>query len=71
LLGFCSNIYWFNFCFYQLSSPAFDSQVLSAAWPLETPLAHAIFKDTGKKLTVQYLDVLPLGFKIQHLGSKV
>lgn len=55
----------------QVSSPAYGTQVLSAAWPLETPLAHALFKDTGKKLTVQYLDVLPLGFKIQHLGSKV
>jgi len=56
---------------FQLSSPTFGTQVVSAYWPLETPLAQAIFKETGKKLTVQYLDVLPLGFKIQHLGSKV
>ncbi|KAG2188640.1 hypothetical protein INT44_001395 [Umbelopsis vinacea] len=55
---------------FEVSSPTYGTQVLSAAWPLETPLAHALFKDTGKKLTVQYLDVLPLGFKIQHLGSK-
>ncbi|KAJ2957815.1 hypothetical protein NQZ79_g6558 [Umbelopsis isabellina] len=55
---------------FELETPEYGKRVVSANWPLETPLAHAIFKETGKNLTVQYLDVLPLGFKLQHLGSK-
>jgi propionyl-CoA carboxylase alpha chain len=41
----------------------------SIDWRLESPLIHAKFN--GDPLTVQYLDSLPLGYQLQHYGTKV
>ncbi|KAG0304811.1 hypothetical protein BGZ98_004990 [Dissophora globulifera] len=41
----------------------------SAHWPLESPLITNKFDD-GEEVTLQYLDTLPLGFRVQHLGTK-
>ena len=42
---------------------------VSADWTLESPLINA--KIGEKNLVVQYLDVLPLGFRLCHYGTKV
>ncbi|KAI9593210.1 carbamoyl-phosphate synthase L chain, ATP binding domain-containing protein [Syncephalis fuscata] len=37
-------------------------------WTLESPLVHLNY--AGKRVTIQYLDVLPLGYVLQHYGTK-
>ncbi|KAJ3088438.1 hypothetical protein HK102_008735 [Quaeritorhiza haematococci] len=48
--------------------------VVSADWSIGTPLINAVFKEgattPNKELTVQYLDTLPLGMRVQFCGSK-
>ena len=38
-------------------------------WTLESPLVHLDY--AGKRVTIQYLDVQPLGYVLQHYGTKV
>ncbi|KAG9303648.1 hypothetical protein G9A89_018545 [Geosiphon pyriformis] len=47
--------------------------LIDASWPLESPLIDAHFQipdQSDEKITVQYLDPLPVGFRLQHLGTK-
>jgi propionyl-CoA carboxylase alpha chain len=46
---------------------------VSADWPLESDLIHATFEqgDATSTCTVQYLNNLALGFRLQHYGTKV
>ncbi|CAG8581715.1 13382_t:CDS:10 [Ambispora leptoticha] len=41
-------------------------------WPLESPLIHAHFQTPNKNevLTIQYVDPLALGFRLQYMGTK-
>ncbi|KAK9761598.1 hypothetical protein K7432_013381 [Basidiobolus ranarum] len=41
---------------------------VEASWDLESPLVNA--RVNSKEVSVQYLDSLPLGFKLQHYGTK-
>ncbi|KAI8930326.1 carbamoyl-phosphate synthase L chain, ATP binding domain-containing protein [Entophlyctis helioformis] len=45
---------------------------VSADWAIESPLVHANLVADGVKsaVVVQYLDSLPLGFRLQHYGTK-
>ncbi|RKP25228.1 hypothetical protein SYNPS1DRAFT_29031 [Syncephalis pseudoplumigaleata] len=45
-----------------------DPVVVKMRWQLESPLMHLDYQ--GKQVTIQYLDVLPLGYMLQHYGSK-
>jgi propionyl-CoA carboxylase alpha chain len=42
---------------------------VSIDWTLEAPIINAVVG--GTPITVQYLDVLPLGYRLQYLGTKV
>ncbi|KAL1920259.1 uncharacterized protein VTP21DRAFT_1405 [Calcarisporiella thermophila] len=52
-----------------ISTADLPPTVVSSQWPIESPLVEADF-ESGEHLTVQYLDVLPMGFRLQHLGTK-
>ncbi|KAG0223375.1 hypothetical protein BGW42_005921 [Actinomortierella wolfii] len=54
---------------FEISTPGMASFRTSAAWPLESPLITNKFNN-GEEVTLQYLDTLPLGFRVQHLGTK-
>ncbi|KAJ1339550.1 hypothetical protein BSLG_005797 [Batrachochytrium salamandrivorans] len=50
-----------------------ESVTVSANWALESPLINAKLVHDGadSSVVVQYLESLPLGFRLQHYGSKV
>ena len=58
----------------ELTEDGFQARVngkslpVHADWLLESPLVHAQVGD--QPITVQYLDSLPLGFRLSYLGSK-
>ncbi|KAF9917895.1 hypothetical protein BX616_010972 [Lobosporangium transversale] len=54
---------------FEIHTPGMAPFKTSARWPLESPLITNKF-DNGEEVTVQYLDALPLGFRVQHLGTK-
>ncbi|KAG0222866.1 hypothetical protein BGW41_005842 [Actinomortierella wolfii] len=54
---------------FEISTPGMAPFRTSAAWPLESPLITNKFNN-GEEVTLQYLDTLPLGFRVQHLGTK-
>eukprot|EP00842_Homolaphlyctis_polyrhiza_P003497 jgi/Hompol1/4148/HPOL_003495-RA len=45
---------------------------VDADWPLESPIINAALTSDGKAscAVLQYLDSLPLGFRLQHYGTK-
>lgn len=45
------------------------SVTVTLQWTLESPLVHLDYQ--GKQITIQYLDILPLGYVLQHYGTKV
>ncbi|CAG8512757.1 11136_t:CDS:10 [Diversispora eburnea] len=48
-------------------------KVITTEWPLETPLINAHISDLNQKkktVTVQYLDPLPVGFRLRYVGTK-
>jgi len=47
--------------------------VVSGDWTLETPLIRATVEGDGKtrKFVTQYLDALPIGFRLSFMGTKV
>ncbi|KAH6576688.1 hypothetical protein BASA61_006335 [Batrachochytrium salamandrivorans] len=49
-----------------------ESVTVAADWALDSPLINASFTQGGaeSKVVVQYLDSLPLGFRLQHYGTK-
>ncbi|KAJ8323771.1 hypothetical protein O5D80_007657 [Batrachochytrium dendrobatidis] len=49
-----------------------ESVTVSANWALESPLINAKLVHDGadSSVVVQYLESLPLGFRLQHYGSK-
>ncbi|CAG8508443.1 3920_t:CDS:2 [Acaulospora colombiana] len=51
-----------------------QTSTIRAQWPLESPLINAYVHDNNHDgesvITTQYLDALPLGFRLQYLGSK-
>ena len=46
---------------------------VAADWALESPLIHAELSQGSEtsNVTVQYVEPIPLGFKLQHYGTKV
>ncbi|KAG0079609.1 hypothetical protein BGZ92_000962 [Podila epicladia] len=54
---------------FEIHTPGMAPFKTSAHWPLESPLITNTF-DNGEEVTLQYLDTLPLGFRVQHLGTK-
>ncbi|KAI1295897.1 hypothetical protein EDD11_007694 [Mortierella claussenii] len=54
---------------FKIHTPDMAPFKTSARWPLESPLITNKF-DGGEEVTLQYLDTLPLGFRVQHLGTK-
>lgn len=47
--------------------------MINAQWPLESSLINAQLHDPNqskKSVTVQYLDPLPVGFRLQYMGTK-
>jgi propionyl-CoA carboxylase alpha chain len=47
--------------------------IIDAHWPLESPLINAqlhVPNQPERSVTVQYLDPLPVGFRLQHMGTK-
>ncbi|RUS15913.1 hypothetical protein BC937DRAFT_91815 [Endogone sp. FLAS-F59071] len=55
---------------FEITTSGLPTTLVSASWPLESHLVNASFVATGEAMTVQYLDPLPLGFRLQHLGTK-
>lgn len=49
------------------------SVVLNAEWANESPLIHASLKDGAdtSNVTVQYVEPISLGMRLQHYGTKV
>ncbi|KAJ3299794.1 hypothetical protein HK104_006923 [Borealophlyctis nickersoniae] len=45
------------------------SVAVEADWALESPLVNATL-DGSREVTIQYLDQIPLGFVLQHYGTK-
>ncbi|KAI7829499.1 carbamoyl-phosphate synthase L chain, ATP binding domain-containing protein [Gamsiella multidivaricata] len=54
---------------FEIHTPGMAPFKTSTHWPLESPLISQKF-DNGEEVTLQYLDTLPLGFRVQHLGTK-
>ncbi|KAG0217819.1 carbamoyl-phosphate synthase L chain, ATP binding domain-containing protein [Mortierella sp. GBAus27b] len=54
---------------FEIHTPGLAPFKTSAHWPLESPLITNSF-DNNEEVTIQYLDTLPLGFRLQHLGTK-
>ncbi|KAG0282250.1 hypothetical protein BGZ96_000658 [Linnemannia gamsii] len=54
---------------FEIHTPGLAPFKTAAYWPLESPLITNKF-DNGEEVTLQYLDTLPLGFRVQHLGTK-
>ncbi|CAJ0823642.1 13029_t:CDS:2, partial [Entrophospora sp. SA101] len=56
------------------SSTRFPKTNITARWPLESPLVNAHFQQQEnqkeKNITVQYLQPLPVGLRLQHVGTK-
>ncbi|CAG8531707.1 6483_t:CDS:2 [Paraglomus brasilianum] len=58
---------------FQIKTPNHPVTVVRSDWPLESPLIDAHFhSDDGEEKTiiVQYVDPLPLGFRLQRHGTK-
>ncbi|RHZ79324.1 hypothetical protein Glove_149g52 [Diversispora epigaea] len=50
-----------------------EQKVITTEWPLETPLINAhisVLDQKRKTVTVQYLDPLPVGFRLRYAGTK-
>ncbi|KAK3807348.1 MAG: carbamoyl-phosphate synthase L chain, ATP binding domain-containing protein [Benniella sp.] len=54
---------------FEIHTPGLAPFKTAARWPLESPLITNTF-DNNEEITLQYLDTLPLGFRLQHLGTK-
>ncbi|KAF9363091.1 hypothetical protein BGX34_004884 [Mortierella sp. NVP85] len=54
---------------FEIHTPGLAPFKTAARWPLESPLITNTF-DNNEEVTLQYLDTLPLGFRLQHLGTK-
>ncbi|KAG0265583.1 hypothetical protein DFQ27_000533 [Actinomortierella ambigua] len=54
---------------FEISTPGMAPFRSSTAWALESPLITNTFGN-GEEVTLQYLETLPLGFRVQHLGTK-
>ncbi|KAI8052014.1 carbamoyl-phosphate synthase L chain, ATP binding domain-containing protein [Syncephalis plumigaleata] len=65
----------------RISNPSFEGEhvfkvavdeqapvTVKLQWTLESPLVHLDYQ--GKQITIQYLDILPLGYVLQHYGTK-
>nr|CAG8540177.1 3995_t:CDS:2 [Entrophospora candida]CAG8586213.1 3242_t:CDS:2 [Entrophospora candida] len=56
------------------SSTRFPKTNITARWQLESPLVNAHFQQQEnqkeKNITVQYLQPLPVGLRLQHVGTK-
>ncbi len=57
----------------QIKTKNYPAATIEADWPIESPLINAHFRvedKPEKTVTVQYIDPLPIGFCLQHLGTK-
>ncbi|CAG8503278.1 5029_t:CDS:2 [Funneliformis mosseae] len=51
----------------------YPNALIKTDWALESPLINTHFQiadDLEKTITIQYIDPLPIGFRLQHLGTK-
>ena len=51
-----------------------DSVTVTAEWPLDSSLIHASLGEKeaeSRNVTLQYVEAIPLGFRLQHYGTKV
>ncbi|GBC02357.1 hypothetical protein RclHR1_04590010 [Rhizophagus clarus] len=58
---------------YQVTVAGHPQTIINAQWPIESPLINAQLHGLNqlkKSVTVQYLDPLPVGFRIQYMGTK-
>ncbi|CAG8445553.1 14403_t:CDS:10 [Dentiscutata heterogama] len=58
---------------FEIIMPNYPRTIISAKWPLETPLINACLRTDNQEsraLTVQYIDPLPVGFRLQYVGTK-
>ncbi|RIB21533.1 carbamoyl-phosphate synthase L chain, ATP binding domain-containing protein [Gigaspora rosea] len=58
---------------FEIIMPNFPRTIISAKWPLETPLINAhlrIDNQENRTLIAQYIDPLPIGFRLQYVGTK-
>jgi propionyl-CoA carboxylase alpha chain len=58
---------------YQVTIDGQKPVVISGDWTLETPLIRSTVLHDGKesKFVTQYLDALPVGFRLSFMGTKV
>ncbi|CAG8736021.1 17186_t:CDS:2, partial [Dentiscutata erythropus] len=58
---------------FEIIMPNYPRTIISAKWPLETPLINACLRadnQESRALIVQYIDPLPVGFRLQYVGTK-
>ncbi|CAG8517950.1 23316_t:CDS:10, partial [Racocetra persica] len=58
---------------FEILIPNHPKTIISAKWPLESPLINAfllIDNQENKTLIAQYVDPLPIGFRLQYAGTK-
>ncbi|RIA88961.1 carbamoyl-phosphate synthase L chain, ATP binding domain-containing protein [Glomus cerebriforme] len=58
---------------YQVKVANHPPTIVNAQWPLESPLINAqlrIPNQSERFVTAQYLDPLPVGFRLQYMGTK-
>ncbi|PKC15364.1 hypothetical protein RhiirA5_408287 [Rhizophagus irregularis] len=58
---------------YQVIVESHPPTIVNAQWPLESPLINAqllVPNQSKRSVTVQYLDPLPVGFRLQYMGTK-
>lgn len=54
---------------YEISADGKPAQTVHLDWALESPIIQAHFAQQDP-VTLQYIDALPLGFRLQHYGTK-
>ncbi|CAG8628263.1 25187_t:CDS:10, partial [Cetraspora pellucida] len=58
---------------FEILIPNYPKTIISAKWPLESPLINACLRidnQESKTLITQYVDPLPIGFRLQYAGTK-
>jgi len=58
---------------YQVMVAGHPPTIINAQWPLESPLINAqlhVPNQSERSVTVQYLEPLPVGFRLQYMGTK-
>ncbi|CAI2166130.1 316_t:CDS:10 [Funneliformis geosporum] len=57
----------------RIKTENYPNAIVKADWALESSLINSQFQienDLEKTITIQYIDPLPIGFRLQHLGTK-